>query len=1059
MSPQTLTPPAPTPPPSAGILPGPRGGLGFQPGADRLTGYLDAIHRHGEIFCLAETADGATFLLSHPDHVKRVLQDNQANYRQNVRKKILMGGRSLALSTGEAWRRRRRVMQPLFNLQRLSAFAPQVVAGTERLLERWRQPARRGEPLDVAREMTGLTLELLLESLLGAGVDRDRLRRAVTTAFDYFDARVRNPRILPVPVPTPRNLRLLQALSVLRRGIQRRLDEHRESGEPAGDLLGMMIAARDEQTGEVMNAEQLLDEVMMLLVMGHTTTAMAATWTWYMLSRHPEVDDRVRAEIAAVVGDRPAGFKDVQGLVYTRMVIEETLRLYPPSWSFSRVALADDEIGGYHVPAGSVVTLSPWVTQRRPELWPQPNRFDPERFAARSGGERPRFAYYPFGGGPRVCIARDMALMEIPLILATVARRYRLRAVAGHAVVPSPGLTLEPQDGLWMALEDAAAGTAATAAARPAAPQRPFATLPELLLDERPAAAPACLVKVDGEYVAAPRAELLGRARRLAAALVALGVVPGERAALLARNSPEWLIADLAALAAGGVTVPLQDDLPLDDAVRCVRDSGARTLLASAGRLAELLPRRGDLPDVRLWLQLDGRDAVGAGVTTLRSILAAGGAVRSPDPAAMTAMVRQRRPEDPATLLYTPGTAGPPKAVELTHGHLAAAVHGLAATLPLRAGETAFSYLPLSRPAERSLFYVCLHRGATIAFAGSPDTVHEDLRRVRPHFISSTLELWKWLLNWLFSLVQANSRRRRQFFQWSVKTGRASLSFRLQQRRPPGLLGWKLAVADRFIFSFVRRQLGGRLRFAISSGDRIPFGWITFLWAAGIPLYESYGLAEAAGVVTVNAPQTVRPGTSGAPLPGVEVRIAPDGEILVRGETVARRGVPPPAVDGEGWLHTGDSGWLDDAGMLNVLGRTSDLYANLEGKRVSPGALESLLRSSHFISHALVAGEGRPRNAALVFPDLAAVRQVARRRGIAETSVAELLRDPRIHKLFENEIQSFNNTLNPHDKVEIWELVPGELTVAAGELTPAGTLRRAVMMERYGGEIEKLYAR
>jgi len=1030
--------------------------LAVPPGTDLIAAYLGAIHRHGEIFCVNETADSRAFLISHPDHVKHVLLDHQASYPPIVRKKILMGGKSLALSSGEAWRRRRRVMQPLFNQQRLAVFAPRMVAGTERLLARWQEPARRGEPLDVAREMTDLTLELLIESLLGAGADRDGLRRAVTTAFDYFNARARDPRTLPVAVPTPRNLRLLKALRDLRRAVQRSVDERRQSGEPAGDLLSAMLAAKDEQTGEVMNPEQLLDEIMMLLVMGHMTTAMAATWTWYMLSRHPEADARMRAEIAAVVGDRPAEFKDVQSLVYTRMVIEETLRLYPPSWGISRIALADDEIGGWRIPAGSVVTLSPWVTQRRPELWPQPERFDPERFAPGSGGERPRFAYYPFGSGPRVCIARDLALMELPLILATVARRYRLRAVAGHAVVPVRGITLEPQDGLPMTLEDAAAAAAATAAARPAAPPRAFATLPELLLDERPAAAPACLLKVDGEYVAASRAELFSRTRRLAAALAALGVAPGERAALLTRNGPDWLIADLAALAAGAVTVPLQDDLAIDDAIRFVRDSGARCLLASAGRMADLLPRRGDLPDVRLWLQLDGRDAAGEGVTTLRSILESGGAVSSPD---LAALVRQRRPEDPATLLYTPGTAGEPKAVELTHGNLAAAVHGLAEALPVRPGETAFSYLPLSRPAERSLLYVCLHRGATIAFAGSPDTVYEDLRRVRPHLFNSTPELWKWLLNWLFNLVQANSPRRRQLFQMAVRAGRASLPFRLQLRRPPGRLGWKLALADRFIFSTVRQQLGGRLRFALSGGDRIPFGWITFLWAAGLPVYESYGLAEVCGVATVNTPQAVRPGTSGAPLPGVEIRIAPDGEILVRGETVARRGTPPPAVDGEGWLHTGDAGAFDDSGMLKVQGRTGDLYANLAGQPVSPAALETLLRSSHFVAHALVVGAGRPGNAALVFPDLTAVRRLARRRGIDYSSIAELLRDERVRRPFENDFQSFNDTLSPHDKIQVWDLFPGELTAAAGELTPAGTLRRTVVMAKYKEEIERLCAK
>lgn len=1030
--------------PSQDRLPGPRGGLKLGPGADRLTAYLDAIRRHGEIFCVTESETSRLFLVSHPEHVKHVLQDNQANYRQNTRKKVLIGAKSLALSAGEAWRQRRRLMQPVFNQQRLASLAPKMVAGTERMAERWREPARRGEPLDVAEEMIGLTLDLLIESLLGAAVDRPGLRRTVTTAFDYFNDRVRNPKTLPVSIPTPRNLRLLKSLRDLKKAVAGTIAFHRESGEPAGDLLSMMLAARDEKSGEVMGTEQLVDELMMLLVMGHMTTAMAATWTWHILARHPETDERVRAEIAEVVGDRPAEFKDVARLVYTRMVIEETLRLYPPSWGFGRFTIGDDEIGGYRIPAGSVLTLSPWVTHRRPELWPDADRFDPERFNPKNAIERPRFAYYPFGGGTRVCIARDMALMELPLILATVAQRYRLRAVAGHAVVPVQGLTLRPRGGLRMTIADVKSPEG------PATLQRSFATVPELLLDAKPATAPAFLSKVDGDYVPVTRAELLDRAGRLATALAALGVQPGDRLALISRNSPEWAIADLAAMAAGGVTVPLQGDLATDDVIARVRDCGAGTVLASAGRLADLLPHRGELPDVRLWLQIDGHAALGEGVTTLRSLL---DSTPKSDVAGLAALVRRRRPEDPATVLYTAGTTGNPKAVVLSHVNLAAAVHGLAEALPIRAGDTAFSSLPLARPAERALLYASLHRGATVAFASSPETpdlLDEELRQVKPHFFSSTPEYWKRQLNWLFHLVQANSPRRRKFFQWAVQVSRAALPLRVQQRPATGRLRWQLAVADRFVWKVVHERLGGRLRFALSSGDRLSPAWITLLWAAGLRVYETYGLAEAAGVVTVNRPKAVRPGTSGSALPGIEVRVAPDGEILVRGGTVA-------TPEADGWLHTGDSGWFDDAGMLNVFGRQADLYTGLEGRKVSPGGLEPLFKSSHFVNHALIVGAGRPYNAVLLVPDFAALRRMARKRKIAFTELSELVRDERVREVIAQEVQGVNDKLAPHDKIQTWDLLPHELSVAAGELTTTGTLRRAVVTEHYKAEIESLY--
>jgi long-chain acyl-CoA synthetase len=1041
--------------PPAGTLPGPRGGLKIGPANDRLTAYLESLRTHGDVVCVSE--ERRLFLISHPEHVKHVLQDNQAGYRQNVRKKVLLGRQSLALSEGEAWRQRRRLLQPLFHPNRLAPLAPGMVAGTKRMLDRW--PA--GRPVDISREMAALTLDLLIEGLLGSGADRRALRRSVSTAFEYFNDRSNRGRALPLWVPTPRNLGMIGALrgfaGAVRRSAAEHQVNHKESGgEPERDLLTMMLAAHDEQSGQVLNPEQLQDEIMMLLVMGHMTTAMAATWVFVLLARQPAAEARLRAEIAEVVGDRPAELADVQRLVYTRMVIEETLRLYPPSWSFSRVALADDEIGGYRIPAGSVLSISPWVTHRRPELWPDAERFDPERWKQGRAAERPRFAYYPFGGGPRSCIARSLAMMELPLVLATVFQRYRLRAVPGDSTAPVTGIVLRPRSAKMLP-EDPAAP----------APRReqPFQTVPEMLLlppaalagPAAPAVdAPALLDRAGGRSVPVSRAELIGRVRRLAQGLAAMGVAPGERLALLAGNGPDWVAADLAGLAAGAVTAPLPADLETGEAVRALAESGARHVLADAGRLGELLARRAELPEVRSWVQLGGGEpAAGTvGVTTLRALLEQGAAATE---AGFAAQVRQRRPEDPATLLFTPGTAGAPKAVELTHANLAAAVLGLAQAVPIRPGDTVLSYLPLARPAERTLLHLCLHRGAVMAWAGSPETLDRDLAEVQPHVLSTAPDFWKRLLNWLFQTVQASSPRRRQIFQRAVQIGRMALPFRQQHRQPPGVLGFYLRLADRFVFKQVRRRLGGRFRFALSGTDRIPHGWITFLWAAGIPVYESYGLSEAAGVVAVNTPQAVRPGSSGVPLPGVEIRIAGDGEILVRGDAVARQGRPLPAVDEEGWLHTGDAGWIDDAGMLAVLGRQADLFAGAGGKKVSPAGLECLLRSSHFVTHAVVVGEGRATNAALLVPDFGDLERVARRRGIAFSTPQELVRDARVRELIAKEVQGFNDKLAAHDRIEAWELLPQGFSVAGGELTATGTLRRAVVLEKYAREIERLY--
>jgi long-subunit acyl-CoA synthetase (AMP-forming)/cytochrome P450 len=1045
-------------------LAGPAGGLTVT--GSRLEAYLEATRRHGDVVCV--DARLPSFLLSHPEHVRHVLQENQQNYRQNLRKRILMGRQSLALSSGEEWRQRRRLMQALFRPPRLHRLVPKMTRASGELVARWQDAAGRGEQVDVAAAMAALTLDILIDGLLGDEAGQGgRLRRAVSTAFDYFNERARRGRTLRIAIPTVRQIRLLRSLAELKAAVTETVAARRLAENPENDLLSMLIAARDEQSGEVMDDEQLKDELMMLLVMGHMTTAMAITWTWHLLARHPEVDERVRAEIAAVVGGRPPELRDVAELTYTRQVIEETLRLYPPSWVLSRIARQDDEIGGYRIPAGAVVQLSPYLTHRRPELWESPERFDPDRFLPERAAGRPRFSYYPFGGGPRVCIARDLALLELPLILATVAQAYRLRAVAGRRVQPLTGIVLQPRGGLPMRLEPVAPATPATPATLATlATLASVAELP-LLAAGRGESVPALLHKVAGRYQPIDGPELRGRVGRLARALVGLGLAPGERVALLAENGPLWPVVDFAVLAVGGVTVAIHPGVPAAEAVRQLRDSGAVLAFAAGdhAEAVELAARRGELPLVRRLVALDPAlsPAVSASAaaaapaaaswTPLGALLEAGD---EPPPGELEAWVRQRRPDEAATLVYTAGTSGPPKPILLTHANLIANVLGLASALDVRLGDTAFSFLPLAHPYERVLHYLYLYRGATVAYAGSTATAEQDLREVQPHLFSSVPEAWKRYLNWVFDSVQSSPGWRRRVFRYAVRVGRAALPYRVRGQRPPGNLGWQLALADRWVFARLRRTFfGKRFRFAVSGGSRLPHGWITFLWAAGMPVFEGYGLCEAGPVVTLNTAAAVVPGSAGAPLPGVELTLGPGGEILARGPNVA--GAAPP-VDAAGWLHTGDVGMLDDAGMLHVLGRREDLFASPEGRRVAPVALAGLLQSSHFIARALVVGEGRASTGALVVPDFEFLAATLRRRGIAAASRLEMVRHPRVREIYEREIAGFNRSLAAHDQIRVWELLPDEWSVASGELAPTGTVRRQVVLERYAPVVAGLYS-
>jgi len=284
------------------------------------------------------------------------------------------------------------------------------------------------------------------------GDDVEDIRRRSQVFMEYFNHRSRRLFSLPVSVPTRRDRRVMQAMHESDAIVYRLIHERRQSGADRGDLLSMLLAARDEETGEGLSDKELRDEVQTFLGAGNETTAVTLAWVWYLLSGHPEVDHNLRAELNAVLGGRIPTFEDLPHLKYTRMIIDETLRLYPPAWAMVRSTIGEDEIGGYYVPAKALIILSPYVTQRRSDVRENPEGFDPERFTPEQAANRPRYAYFPFGGGPRQCIGNEFALMEATLVLATVARQYRLHLVPGHPVEPYPIFTLRPRHGVLMTL-------------------------------------------------------------------------------------------------------------------------------------------------------------------------------------------------------------------------------------------------------------------------------------------------------------------------------------------------------------------------------------------------------------------------------------------------------------------------------------------------------------------------------------------------------------------------------------------------------------------------------
>jgi cytochrome P450 len=437
--------------------PGPRYWTPFEAGRvlrrDPL-GFVTGLARDFGDVVLLRLGPVHLYMLFHPDHVRHVLQENHQNYVKGpiiARTKVLIG-EGLFTSEGSFWRRQRRLAQPAFHRARIAGLVETMVQATAERLGRWGQPAARGEVVDVAAEMSELTLTMVGRTLFGRDLSERAAAagRALRVALAFTADRTMRYLTLPLALPTPKHRTFRRALGELDGVVYDLIEARRRAGADGGDLLGMLMAARDEETGEGMTAHQLRDEVMTFFLAGHETTAVALAWTWYLLARHPDVAAALVAEVDEVLGDRPPGFDDLPRLPLARMAVEEAMRLYPPVWGIGRQAVGEDAVGGYRLPAGAIVNLSPYVTHRHAAVWSDAERFDPTRFAPDRSAARPRFAYFPFSGGPRQCIGEGFAMVEAQVVVAMVLQRFRLGLCAGHTVEPEVHLTLRPRGGLPM---------------------------------------------------------------------------------------------------------------------------------------------------------------------------------------------------------------------------------------------------------------------------------------------------------------------------------------------------------------------------------------------------------------------------------------------------------------------------------------------------------------------------------------------------------------------------------------------------------------------------------
>lgn len=566
--------------------------------------------------------------------------------------------------------------------------------------------------------------------------------------------------------------------------------------------------------------------------------------------------------------------------------------------------------------------------------------------------------------------------------------------------------------------------------------------------------------------------EFFEQVRDLSLGLGALGVEAGDRVAILSESRPEWLLADYAALTRGAVTVPIYPTLPEAQVRYILADSGACAVVASdesqAAKVRAVWP---ELPDLRVLVVVDrapdaAPPAEPAGREELSLVdAAARGHRRLMDEEGLGRMYKEAAAAIPAdrlaTIIYTSGTTGEPKGVMLSHGNIVSNVLAADSVISVTDDDEALSFLPLSHAFERMVCCLYLYKGVTISFAESLDTIARDLQGVRPTTLTGVPRVYEKLHARIHDAVAQAPAVRRSLFHWALGVGGAASRAARAGRSAPLATRLQLAPADRLVLSKVRERLGGRVRFVVSGSAPLDVPVAEFLFAIGVPVVEGYGLTETAPVLTVNPLEAPRPGSVGVAVPGVEIRIAADGEILARGPNVMQGYYHKPEATAEvivdGWFHTGDIGRLDDDGYLTITDRKKEIIVTAGGKNVAPTPIEAELKRSPLVAEAVLVGNRRPCIAALLVPDFDALAQELGTPAGADAREAVAARSD-VKERLEAVVAAVNADLPRHEQIKEFAALPAEFSIATGELTPTLKVKRRVVEERWGDAIEALYA-
>ena len=554
--------------------------------------------------------------------------------------------------------------------------------------------------------------------------------------------------------------------------------------------------------------------------------------------------------------------------------------------------------------------------------------------------------------------------------------------------------------------------------------------------------------------------------REVALGLLALGRGTGDAVALLSTSRAEWVQADFAIFSAGCVTVPVYPTYPPDLIAYVVNDSGAKTIIVEdPGQLSKVLEARDKTPGLEQIVVITGYDAPQPPkmIMTWETLRRRGRDSVDAHRSTLAERVASTRPTDLATIVYTSGTTGPPKGVMQTHGNHIAAVTASKQATPVEEGWVHLLFLPLAHSFARLESFLGVAHGLTTAFAENLDKVGENLKETRPHFICSVPRVFEKVYGKILAGVEAGSPAKRKIFGWAVSVGR-DVSRHQQRGQPvPATLELKRKLAHRLVFSKLHAALGGRLQWAVSGGAPLSRDIAEFFHAAGILLLEGYGLTETCPALTFNRPDRFKFGSVGQTLPGVQLRIAADGEILARGPNIATLGYfkQPEATrevfDLDGWFHTGDIGTIDGDGFLVITDRKKDLIVTAGGMNIAPQNIENLLKADPFISQVMIYGDRRPYPVALITVNPEELSKFAREQGILTSEAAAIVKHPKVVERVGRTVEEKNTQLQSYAKIKRFTVLATDFTLDGGELTPTLKVKRRVVSQKYKDAIEELY--